>query len=250
MESVRKGDVMKRLFSIVICIGFNVSGMYQPRNTKVVFNNTPRGFGTTHFIVGYNENNVSKLKKANAKPVVHKKQNMVAEGGTLINKNRLSQSFFTTVHDLSPILKEVISEPTKRLYVAAFTLTDLRIVNSIIDAHKKGVDVCMITDAGNMKQSYSKVQQLVDNNIPVWCYKPKLNPAYKKNGLSEPYMHHKLIIGDNFVVTGSANLTKAGQKTNMENITILRDTETVEEYLAEFNRLIKFCTKCLPQNAA
>jgi phosphatidylserine/phosphatidylglycerophosphate/cardiolipin synthase-like enzyme len=57
-------------------------------------------------------------------------------------------------------------------------------------------------------------------------------------------MHHKLIVADDFVVTGSANFTKAGQKTNIENITVLRDRQTVDEYHAEFERLKKYCVRC------
>lgn len=143
-----------------------------------------------------------------------------------------------------------MAQAKKCLYVAAFTLTDFRIVSYLMDAHKSGVDVCVIADVSNMRQAHSKVQLLADNNIAVWCYKPVLNPNYKKRGFSEPFMHHKIIIGDDFVVTGSANLTKAGQKDNIENITILRDKQTVDEHHAEFERLKKYCVKCMPQIAA
>ncbi len=205
------------------------------------FNNTPSTFGKTHFIVGYEKKpTVIKDKKRH---VSHKKQQPCNDVSCL-DKNRITQSFFTTIHDLSPILLELMSDTKRCLHIAAFSLTDMRIVDHLKDAHQKGIDVCIITDASNMKQLHNKVQILVNDGVAVWYYKPSLNPHYKKSGLSEPFMHHKLIVADDFVVTGSANFTKAGQKTNIENITVLRDRQTIDEYHAEFERLKKYCVQC------
>ncbi|HEX4068860.1 MAG TPA: phospholipase D-like domain-containing protein [Candidatus Babeliales bacterium] len=240
---------MKQLQSIsliVLCNILNIHTIQTSQNklgsTKICFNNAPPTFGTTHFIVGYEGKSNSKKAK---KTVVHKKQQFshTIHG---LDKKRITQSFFTTIHDLSPILLEIMSEAETHLYIAAFNLTDMRIVDHVKNAHKNGINVCVITDASNMKQAHNKIQILINADVPVWYYKPSLNPQYKK-GLSEPCMHHKLIVGDDFVVTGSANFTKAGQKTNIENITIVRDLQTVDEYHAEFERLKKYCVRCMPQ---
>jgi phosphatidylserine/phosphatidylglycerophosphate/cardiolipin synthase-like enzyme len=205
------------------------------------FNNTPSTFGKTHFIVGYEAKPTAvKDKKRHTN---HKKQQPCNDVSCL-DKTRITQSFFTTIHDLSPILLELMSDAKRCLHIAAFSLTDMRIVDHLKDAHQKGIDVCVITDASNMKQLHNKVQILVNADIPVWYYKPSLNPQHKKSGLAEPFMHHKLIVADEFVVTGSANFTKAGQKTNIENITVLRDRQTIDEYHAEFERLKKYCVQC------
>lgn len=213
------------------------------RNMQVCFNNTPSTFGKTHFIVGYEEKSISKdAKKKRHKH--YKKQQQFCDDISCLDKTRITQSFFTTIHDLSPILLELMSDARRCLHIAAFSLTDIRIVDHLKHAHQKGIDVCVITDASNMKQAHNKVQMLVNDGVSVWYYKPSLNPQYKKNGLSEPFMHHKLIVADDFVVTGSANFTKAGQKTNIENITVLRDKQTIDEYHAEFERLKKYCVQC------
>lgn len=247
---------MRRFLYMLIVVVFNMSGLHITRvsqkniqkNMQLCFNDRPRNFGTTHFIVGYNEKNIPDKNHRQHKVV--KQHKSLIDGAAVIDKDRISQSFFTTIHDLSPILLEIMSSTKKRLYLAAFNLTDMRIVDCVIDAHKNGIDVCVITDESNMRHAHSKVHALVTNNVAVWCYKPALNPKYKKNGLSEPLMHHKIIIGDDFVVTGSANLTKAGQKNNIENINILRDRQTIDEHRAEFERLKKYCIKCRPQAAA
>lgn len=240
---------MKRLFLFIACFIFGMQMVDAiPRkalkNTQICFNDAPRTFGTTHFILGYKE--PKPLKKKYKKQKVHPSANSFS-GSSFIDKNRTSQAFFTTIHDLSPILLEIMTQAKKCLYIAAFTLTDSRIVNYLTEAYQNGLDICVITDGGNIRQAHSKVNALVKCNIPVWYYKPSLNPQYKKNGLSDPFMHHKIIIGDDFVVTGSANFTKAGQKTNIENINILWDKQTVDEHRSEFERLKKFCVQCTPQ---
>jgi phosphatidylserine/phosphatidylglycerophosphate/cardiolipin synthase-like enzyme len=237
------------LFLIVVCLSLIAD---EQRNTQLCLNSSAN-FGTTHFIVGYKDSTVPiKVEsviheKKELKRTSHKKQGNIRGGANLVDKNRTTQSFFTTIHDLSDILLSLISQSQKSLYIAAFTLTDKRIADLIIEKHKHGLDVCVIVDAGNMKQMHSKVQSLVNNNIAVFIYSPPLNPLYKKNGLSEPLMHHKCIVIDNeMVVTGSANLTKAGQKNNIENINILRDKQAVEEHREEIKRLKQYCTECKP----
>ena len=249
---------MKHVHYLLLCLFFNISSMHiihaarKHKNVQLCLNDTPHeNFGTTHFIVGYHPSSppFDKLRASGRRVKqphrVKKSQNIIIDEPSVIDKNRISQSFFTTLQELSPILLEIMAEAKTCLYVAAFNLTDMRIVDCVKNAHKKGIEVCVITDASNMNHMHSKLDILINNGVDVRCYKPMLNPKYKKKGLAEPLMHHKLIIADDFVVTGSANLTKAGQKDNIENITILRDKKTVDEYHAEFERLKKYCVKCM-----
>jgi phosphatidylserine/phosphatidylglycerophosphate/cardiolipin synthase-like enzyme len=239
---------MKQLL-LLIAVSISLRAEEQ-KNIQLCLNSSPN-FGTTHFIVGYKDS-ASPVKvesviheKKQLKRIAHKKQENIRGGASLVDKNRMTQSFFTTIHDLSDILLSLISQSQKSLYIAAFTLTDKRIADLIIEKHKHGLDVCVIVDAGNMKHMHSKVQNLVNNNVTVLIYSPPLNPLYKRNGLSEPLMHHKCIVIDNeMVVTGSANLTKAGQKNNIENINILRDKQAVDEHREEIKRLKQYCTEC------
>lgn len=211
--------------------------------------NTTPNFGTTHFIVGYKDKSAleKEKKRGDKKQLSHRMSRKGKNNGAaLIDKDRTTQSFFTTIHDISDILLEIISQAQKSLYIATFNLTDQRIANLIVEKYKQGVNVCIIIDAGNMKQMYSKVQYLIDNGVCVLRYDPSLNPSYKKNGLSESLMHHKcIIVDDEIVITGSANLTKAAQNNNIENINILRDREAVKEHCQESQRLKKYCTECV-----
>jgi phosphatidylserine/phosphatidylglycerophosphate/cardiolipin synthase-like enzyme len=219
------------------------------KNMTSYFPQTPRTFGKTHFIRGYDhsvEDSKNKFITSSKHNLLEDTKAVTTSENRFIDRNRSVQSFFTTINDLSPIVLAMIEEAQKILYVAAFNITDARIVQGLINAHRRGVDVCVIVDATNKVHPHSKIELLIEEDVPVWCYKPSLNPHYKKGGLSEPCMHHKIMIGDQFVVTGSANFTKAGQKNNIENINIIREKKTVEEYHAEFDRLKKWCVKCSP----
>lgn len=251
---------MKQLLSILLMISFNAASMQcimraraqrPPRNMQLCLNTTP-DFGKRHFILGYKQKNTfvapvvvveqKKQVKKNKRPRSKKQQ---LPGAELVDKNRPTQSFFTSIHDLSAIVLDQLLEAKKSIHIAAFALTDSRIADLLIEKHKAGIEICVITDAGNMKHSYSKIHKLVENNVPVWRYSPALNPHYNQKGLYEPFMHHKCICIDReLVVTGSANLTRAGQKDNIENINILRDAQAVNEHCEEIQRLKKYCTEC------
>lgn len=258
---IKKESFMKRLLLMLALITGDLVGARDngvKKNMQLCLNTTP-DFGTRHFIVGYKEK-ITPVKEETETVVVakekkksqrasRKKQKDTRGGAELIDKNCKMQSFFTSVHDLSDILASVITEAQKKLCIAAFTLTDPRIVNLVIEKHKNGVDVCVIVDGGNMKHAHSKVHSLIDNKISVWRYDPALNVECKKNGLFEPLMHHKFITIDNdVVVTGSANLTKAAHRYNRENIIVIRDMQLANDYHAECERLKKYCVKCTPKS--
>src|SRR5258708_6447883 len=139
--------MMKRLSILLLCMFFDSSAMLSNpsllqknslKNRSARFSNAPRTFGTTHFIVGYQEPSDVHKKYKKSKPIIRNdKQNSEA---LFIDRDRISQSFFSTAHDdLFTILLEVLSEVKKELYIAAFALTDKRIVDFIIDAYKSGV---------------------------------------------------------------------------------------------------------------
>lgn len=241
---------MKRLVGMIFCVYSTVWPMMSTvsfaqknahKNISFGFNNAPRTFGKTHFIVGHEGPYTSDKKHKKNKFAEHHKQK---SHGSLIDKDRICQPFFTTEQDLFEVLSELLPEVKKELYVAAFALTDKRIVDCIIDAHRQGINIGVIVDANNMNQRHSKVRVLVENNVPVWYYKPSLNPKYKKSGLSEPLMHHKYMVSDDFVVTGSANFTNAGQKHNIDNTNVIRDRQTINDYHAHFKKLKTYCVKC------
>jgi phosphatidylserine/phosphatidylglycerophosphate/cardiolipin synthase-like enzyme len=211
---------------------------------------SPRTFGTTHFILG-DRRSVVKVPEQQ-KPQKIEMQPLILNGSSahLLDQDRSIQSFFTTKHDISSVVLSLLAQAKKSIDVAAFSLTDSRIANQLIEAHKKGIHVNVIMDAGNMQQYYSKAQNLIDNGIPVWRYNPVLRPNYKSKKKYEQLMHLKWIIIDNdILIQGSANLTRAAQDgQNIENVTVVRCPQSVGEHCQELEDLKGYCDKCEPKN--
>jgi cardiolipin hydrolase len=123
-------------------------------------------------------------------------------------------------------------------------LTDSKIADCLIRAHKAGIEVTVITDKERMRDKYSKVDKLVAQKVPVFYYNSDLNQNPKQKKSKNGLMHHKFIIVDEAILLfGSLNLTKAGQNENIENITVTTKAKMVTDYLDEFKRLLLLSTK-------
>src|SRR5579872_4340062 len=139
---------MKRFLWLIVCIASSSHALPTKKikdiNTQLCLN-TPRDFGTKHFIVGYKEKVNPRIideqpqKKQQPPRINHKKQKSIYVGGAeLIDPRRTTQSFFSSVHDIADILLHVISLAEKKLYITAFSLTDIKIADLVITKHKSG----------------------------------------------------------------------------------------------------------------
>lgn len=115
---------------------------------------------------------------------------------------------------------EVLEQAKREIWVAAFVLTDDLIVESLVNAQTRGVQVRVVIETRNLTNS--KVAPLRQAKIDV-----------RKDG--NPYtMHHKIIVVDGeWVVTGSYNFTNSGFGRNNENLLIFRDGALAQRYLRE-----------------
>lgn len=216
---------------------------------KICLNTAQPNFGSTHFIIGYKEpdQHQDKTKETLSPLLPSKKRNPVSNTIELLDESRQTQAFFTSIHDVRSIISTIIAKATKCIRIAAFALTDPDIANQLKALHDSGVKIEIITDFANMNEQYSKIKPLVQHDIPVWYYSAALNTNPKQKNSRYARMHHKITVcDDNIVITGSANLTKSGQKDNIENIIVIRDKETVDHYIEEFEHLKKHCVRCQP----
>ncbi len=238
---------MKRLMPIItLLFSLNVMGMHVlGKRVGSIKTYNPHTFGRTHFIRGYSAPaQLSPLPKKEI--IIDQRPPIIDESSVhLIDESRLVQSFCSLEHNLSSIVLSVLERAEKTINLAAFSLTDKRIADQLIAAHKRGVDVCVIMDPGNMKQAYSKGQNLIDNGVSVWRYDPTLRSINKKKNTYEELMHLKWLIVDDKLIEGSANFTKAAQDGyNVEGITMCRCPQLVQERRRLFNRLKSYCREC------
>lgn len=117
----------------------------------------------------------------------------------------------------------LIDNAQKYVYVPVFVVTHKLFIQSLINAHKRGVDVRLVLDATSASGKYSSVNYLRDNGILLKVE----NRAGK--------MHMKsIVIDDIYTVVGSMNFTKSGEKYNDENVVIINNSLLAKAFKDKF----------------
>lgn len=121
------------------------------------------------------------------------------------------------------ILRE-IRRAKREILVAAFVLTDREIVDALLGAKRRGVEVRVVLEARNLGDS--REEALLQGGIPV-----------RKD--ANPYtLHHKVMVLDEaHVITGSYNFTFRAREVNNENLLVLKSPSLAEAYRKEVLRL-------------
>ena len=110
------------------------------------------------------------------------------------------------------------------IYIPAFYLTHPILLESLIKAKQRGIDVKIIVDESSVQGQYVDIERLRQNKIDVkienWAGK----------------MHMKsVIIDDSNLVIGSMNFTKQGENRNDENTIIIKNSKILsKEYKKHF----------------
>lgn len=147
---------------------------------------------------------------------------------TLPNKihagNSQIETYFSPQDNaISDHIVPLINSAKKYIYVPVFVITHKSFNEALINAKKRGVDVKIIVDATAAGAKYSSVKLLRESGLPVKVE----NRAGK--------MHMKsLIIDDNYVVVGSMNFTKSGEKYNDENVLIITNPQMAKAFKLKF----------------
>ena len=127
------------------------------------------------------------------------------------------------------ITKEIIREIKNAktyIHIPSFIITHKKFTDALIEAHKRGVEVKVITDANSSKNKYSTHNVLRYNGIPV------------KTENFAGMMHMKnIIIDGETVITGSMNFTKSGEQYNDENSLIIKDKAIAENFEKTFQTI-------------
>jgi len=110
--------------------------------------------------------------------------------------------------------------------ICVFTITDDRISRSILDAHKRGVRLRIITDNDKAYDLGSDAESLRAAGIPL------------KTDRTPFHMHHKFAIFDGArLLNGSYNWTRGAAEQNMENVTDSGDTNLIGRFQREFDAI-------------
>ena len=115
----------------------------------------------------------------------------------------------------------------KYIYIPVFYITKKELINELISAHQRGVEVKIINDATNASNKHTIHHQLREAGIKVKTE----NYAGK--------LHSKaMIIDDEYSIIGSMNFTKQGENVNDENCLIIKNAPVLtKKYKKHFLEL-------------
>jgi phosphatidylserine/phosphatidylglycerophosphate/cardiolipin synthase-like enzyme len=132
------------------------------------------------------------------------------------------------IHSKSPDLNcrdaicDLFAESKESAYIALYSLTDPKLIDSMIGAHDDGLDVGLVADYSQSRgQTMARgIKKLEGAKVPV-VITTKLKAL----------MHNKAAIFDmKTVATGSYNWTVNANKRNNENLIIIDGPDVAEKY--------------------
>lgn len=137
-----------------------------------------------------------------------------------------AQVFFSPGEACRRRLADLIAAARQRVDVCVFTVTDDLLSQALLDAHRRGVQVRLLTDDLKAEDRGSDVDALARAGLPV------------RTDRTDAHMHHKYALFDGgLLATGSYNWTRSAFLENHENILVTGDPRLVRPFSEAFERL-------------
>ena len=123
-------------------------------------------------------------------------------------------------------ISDLFAQARSSVDICVFTITDNRIVEAIEKAHRRRVQIRVISDDDKAMDAGSDIERLDRSGISVRMDK------------SEHHMHHKFAIFDKRqLLSGSYNWTRSAALNNDENFLVTSDPELLKAYTRMFDKL-------------
>jgi phosphatidylserine/phosphatidylglycerophosphate/cardiolipin synthase-like enzyme len=133
---------------------------------------------------------------------------------------------FTPGDDCPRRIGSILSHARRSMEICVFTITDDRISDEILEAHRRGVKIRIVTDNDKANDLGSDVDRLNRAGIAV------------RRDLTEYHMHHKFaVIDSQIALSGSYNWTRGAAEYNAENLLITCRPRLIGLFSAQFEQL-------------
>jgi mitochondrial cardiolipin hydrolase len=150
---------------------------------------------------------------------------VIREGGQT-TRPVVAEAFFSPGEDCPRAIARFLANTSKAADICVFTITDDRLADAILDAHRRGVAVRIITDDAKAEDLGSDVARFEQSGIPTCVDR------------SPFHMHHKFAILDGeTLLTGSYNWTRGAARDNEENLIATTDPRFLSSFVGTFDRL-------------
>ena len=148
-------------------------------------------------------------------------------GGAAVASPRSTASAYFSPGDECPrAIIGLLDRSRRSVEACVFTITDDRLSNALIAAHRRGVAVRVITDNAKAEDLGSDAGRIEAAGIAL------------RVDRSAYHMHHKFAVFDaDTLLTGSYNWTRGAAVDNEENLVVADDPRLVGPFSAAFERL-------------
>ena len=153
--------------------------------------------------------------------VLHPTENLPGAG-----KAEAASAFFSPDDNCAGKIIDLFAQARSTVDVCVFTITDNRIAEAVEKAHRRRVQIRIISDDEKSMDAGSDIDRFERFGVPV------------RVDRSEHHMHHKFAIFDKSkLLTGSYNWTRSASLNNEENFLITNDGGLIKAFTREFDKL-------------
>jgi phosphatidylserine/phosphatidylglycerophosphate/cardiolipin synthase-like enzyme len=143
---------------------------------------------------------------------------------------RIEGPYFPERDRIADHVIAAINRTRNSLDIAVYSITQPDIVTAVESAHQRGVQVRVVSDAEQARDSHSGISYLRSHSISV-----RLSGGFRGH---RSLMHNKFAVFDGKLVeTGSFNWTTSANSYNFENAIFITDPEVAARYEKEFQHL-------------
>jgi mitochondrial cardiolipin hydrolase len=137
-----------------------------------------------------------------------------------------AHAYFAPGEDCLRRLRELCMGAKRSVDVCVYTVSDDRLCDALLDAHRRGVAVRILSDDHKVHDAGSDVLRLRDRGLDV-----RLDDTAF-------HMHHKFALFDGQrLASGSFNWTRSASEGNEENLVVTDDVRLVRAFAGHFERL-------------
>jgi phosphatidylserine/phosphatidylglycerophosphate/cardiolipin synthase-like enzyme len=120
----------------------------------------------------------------------------------------------------------LLSGARRSVEICVFAITDDRLSSAILDAHRRGVKIRVITDDEKATDLGADAKRLAEAGIAL------------RMDRSIYHMHHKFaLFDDSLLLTGSYNWTRSAADSNQENFIVSGDSRLIKPFSQLFEKL-------------
>lgn len=142
--------------------------------------------------------------------------------------NARIRTFFSPRGGGQEAILQTLAQARQKITFMVFSFTDKALADLMIRKRAENVAVEGVYDQCLAYGQYSTKRMLSDNKI------------YTRHDGNEALLHHKVILSDNVVITGSFNFSANADKSNNENMLIIENApEIAAAYQQEYTRVMQ-----------